>query len=122
RFCCLLGWAADRRMAHPACVTPERGDRRLHGRDILRGRLVTENAGAVFEILRRSLELRPSLPDIWLGLRLRGERALREQKRDPLRVDCDRFSIHGEALLIDRLELILDIIPFHYLHHHHYHS
>src|SRR6266508_4544619 len=102
---------AEGRVARSTGVTTERPDRRRHGRGVLRERLIAKRAGAVFEVLRGGLELRPLLPDVGLRLRLVGERALGEQERDPLSVERERLGIHRDTLRVARFDLVLDLRP-----------
>src|SRR5262249_61754956 len=67
----LLRGHAERRMARAARLAAERRDELLRGRLVPRLRRVTELLGLGLEILRRRLELRPLLPNFWLGRRLR---------------------------------------------------
>src|SRR5215467_8528449 len=102
-LCWLLRRDTKWRMASAAGIAAERSDRGLHGRRVLRERLVAKGARAVLEVLRSRLELRPPLPDVGLGFRLRIEGALREQQRDPLRMERDCLRVDRNGLHITRL-------------------
>src|SRR5262249_4001419 len=102
---------AERRVARPARIAAEVLDDLLGEFRVLGARGVPQLLGLGLELLRVGLELAPPLPDLGLGLRLLGQRSLREHRRDVLSVDRERLGAHRDGLDVARLGLRLDIRP-----------
>src|SRR4029434_3068657 len=105
------GRHAERRMAGAARVAPEVLD------DVLRALPVAAGSGALqtrrlrLHLLGRALELWPLLPDFRLRLRLVGQRALREERRDPGGVLRDDLRVCGNHRPVCGLCIVLDVLP-----------
>src|SRR5690349_6634342 len=103
---------AERRVAGAARLAAELADHRLRRGGVAGLGGVTQLLGLGAEVLRCILELRPLLPDLGLGRRLRrSQRALREQGGDLAGGVDELLRVRNDASDVARLRLVLDVLP-----------
>src|SRR5262249_49528406 len=105
------GRDAERRVAGAARVATEVLDDVLRGLRIAGGSSALQTCRLRFHLLGGALELRPLLPDFRLRLRLVGQRALWEERRDPGGVLRDDLRVCGNHRPVSGLCILLDVLP-----------